>query len=378
MLTDFLNIFLCMAAGLSFLLAVHFLTKDQKQLPDKLLGIIMFLFSADLMFVYVQITDYWKTHPHLIGLTATVPYLYGPILYLFAKSISEKINRLRQIDYLHFLPFVIMNIWGLGNVYFRDAEYKFGLITNSTDEPIISILGMCIPVVGIIYVFFSSKVFYNYRKRIKENFSNIDQINMEWLRYFLIGNGVVWSFVILAYLVSENLPEWFRHNWLIYIPLSVFIFVIGYISLTRKSSYLVNSAEIIQETTPAYSRSGLTDSQADDIIERLYKIMQHEKPYKNSSLRLQDLSNSLNIPPHYLTEILNTRLKQNFYDYINKFRVDEVKSLIEQDRNKKYNLLNLALEAGFSSKSSFNSIFKKHTGLTPSQFRSERMSNPAV
>jgi len=368
-----------MAAGQAILLALHLFKKEQKQLPNKILGILMLLYAVDLMSVTFKMSGYWKTYPHLIGITATVPYLYGPMLYLFAKAISEKMVKLRGIDYLHFLPFIIMNIWGLPNVYFQNAEFKLGLLTGATNDPIISMIGMFIPFVGIIYVFFASKVFLNYRKKIKENFSNIDQINMEWLRYFIIGNGVVWSFVIVAYLVHNYFPEWFEHSWIIYIPVSIFIYVIGYISLSKQSSYLVSSAEIIKvPPSPAYSKSGLTNHQADLIIEKLEKVMKHEKTYRNNLLKLQDLSNIIDVPTHHLTEILNTRLKQNFYDYINKFRVLEVKNLIEDDKDKKQNLLTLALEAGFSSKSSFNSIFKKQTGLTPSQYRMESANKSAA
>jgi AraC-like DNA-binding protein len=379
MFLDLIYMFMIMAAGLAILLGIHLLKVKEKKLPNMILGISMLFYAVNLLDVFSIISGYSKQHPHLTAVTAVFPYIYGPLLYLFAKSISEKLEKFSRKDYLHFLPFIILTIIGFPLYFLRDAEFKLAMANGTADAPVLSFVGMFIPVAGIIYVVLSARIFNNYRKKIKQNFSNIDRINMEWLRYYIWGSGAVWFFVVVAYSVEHFLPKWFIPNLIIYVPVSGFIWWISYISLSKQSSYLVNSAEIEKEPiTPAYSRSGLTDEQAELTIVKLQSLIQTEKPYKNSSLKLQDLSGILDVPPHYLTEILNTRLNQNFYDYINSFRVEEVKRLIKEDKDKKFNLLSLALEAGFSSKSSFNSIFKKHTGLTPSEYRNQSAAKNAA
>lgn len=97
--------------------------------------------------------------------------------------------------------------------------------------------------------------------------------------------------------------------------------------------------------------------------------MATQKPYLKSNLSLTDLSDLLDVSTHNLSEIINTRLNKSFYDYVNECRVEEVKKMLLDDKYKSYSILAIAYEAGFNSKSSFNTIFKKITGTTPSGYR---------
>ena len=99
--------------------------------------------------------------------------------------------------------------------------------------------------------------------------------------------------------------------------------------------------------------------------------METDKLYLNSDLTLRELAEKLSISPHNLSEILNTRLNQSFYDFINRYRVEEVKRRLADNDSDKYSLIAIAFDSGFNSKSSFNTIFKKQTGSTPSQYRNQ-------
>jgi AraC-like DNA-binding protein len=98
--------------------------------------------------------------------------------------------------------------------------------------------------------------------------------------------------------------------------------------------------------------------------------METEKPYLNQNLTLQKLSEQLKTSSHNLSEVINTRMNQSYYDFINQYRVEEFKTRLKDPESERYNLLSIAFDSGFQSKGTFNSIFKKSTGMTPSEYKS--------
>ena len=123
------------------------------------------------------------------------------------------------------------------------------------------------------------------------------------------------------------------------------------------------------EEEPRYERSGLNDQEASALKDALLAVMDAQRPWENSELTLADLAGLAGATPHKVSEVLNSRLGQTFYDFVNGYRVREVQRRIERDKAQATTLLVLALEAGFASKSTFNDAFKKHSGQTPSQYR---------
>ena len=99
--------------------------------------------------------------------------------------------------------------------------------------------------------------------------------------------------------------------------------------------------------------------------------MVEKKPYLNPDLNLPELAGELNIPSHYLSQVINKNIGQNFFDFINRYRIEEVKSKIMDPNYHKYSVLGIAFEAGFNSKSAFNRVFKNSTGQTPTQFKKQ-------
>jgi AraC-like DNA-binding protein len=168
---------------------------------------------------------------------------------------------------------------------------------------------------------------------------------------------------------------------LIYMTASVLIYSIGYLSLRQPQIFdrVIQKPE--DEPVPelktkpvevtSYKKSGLTEVEAQNHLKNLLQIMETEKPYLNSDLTLRDLAEKLSLSTHNLSEILNTRLNQNFYDFINRFRVEEVKRRLADNESEKYSLLAVAFDSGFNSKAGFNTVFKKQTGTTPSQYRKQ-------
>ncbi len=102
--------------------------------------------------------------------------------------------------------------------------------------------------------------------------------------------------------------------------------------------------------------------------------MQTEKIYLNSDIRIQDIAISLNLPVHVLSHIINANLNQNFYDFVNTYRIDEAKFRLQNEKYKSLTIVAIAFDCGFNSKATFNRLFKQYTGLTPSQFKKDKLT----
>jgi AraC-like DNA-binding protein len=148
------------------------------------------------------------------------------------------------------------------------------------------------------------------------------------------------------------------------------IYFISYKALSEPQLFHDVQALLPKAEPPVkYSGSTLSDERLQTIQEQFEILIQKEKPYLNGELTIQDLANQLKVSRQYLTQILNVRMKCNFNDYINRLRVEEFKRRAQDSRYDNYTILALALDSGFNSKTTFNTIFKKHTGQTPSQYR---------
>lgn len=97
--------------------------------------------------------------------------------------------------------------------------------------------------------------------------------------------------------------------------------------------------------------------------------MQKKKPYLDDELTLQKLAEQLEVSNHNLSEVINSRLNQSYYDFVNRYRVEEFKKRLMDPANDHFNILSIAFDSGFKSKGTFNSIFKKYSGITPSEYK---------
>jgi AraC-like DNA-binding protein len=160
-----------------------------------------------------------------------------------------------------------------------------------------------------------------------------------------------------------------QFNAILNITLAILIYSIGYMGLKQPEIFLdPSSIPPHSESTEKYRRSGLSDESAEEIRRKLLTLMTSDKPFLSKDLTLQKLAERLKTSSHNLSEVINARMHQSYYDFINQYRIEEFKNRLADPESERFNLLSIAFDSGFQSKGTFNSIFKKFTGMTPSEY----------
>ena len=371
----FTHIFL-LASVQGFLLAILLFARKQNHAANTVLCVLVGALSVDLLQVTYYVNSLYYEYPHLMGITFVFPFLYGPLFYLYVLQLTTGKRRLEQRDFLHFLPALVILVY-VSWVYFLTGAEKIEFIHRlNTDRPLdFGIIDNLKPLHGLLYTILTIRLIARHNRRIRDVFSNIDRINLLWLRSLTIGVAIIWSIVVIG-AVASDVPHLqpSGSNFAVYFCISLLIYAIGYMGLNQPEVFrqAIGDAKLepveAAPQEPRYAKSGLRGSSADEILTRLRELMERDKPHLNGDLTLARLAESIFVSPHNLSEAMNTRLKQSFYDFVNSYRVNEVKQRLQVGDAARYNILSIAYDSGFTSKTSFNTIFKKHSGMTPSQF----------
>lgn len=291
--------------------------------------------------------------------------LYGPFLWLYVKEIMEKDKCLNNQKMLHFVPFIIFIILSI-------IFYKSNILLK-----LLAFSGL---VSGILYCILTYKQLNTHTKQIVNNFSNIEKINLDWIKKMLWGLTVIWIGVFFVVFISRFLSVKLPMNWFfMFIPL--LISYLGYYGLKQQIISVKPTIELSKKESASqqkqptykaqqtYKKSGLQKQDMFSIYNTLENLMQTQQLYLQPTLSLKELSEKSNIPQHHITQTLNNYASVNFYDYINAYRIATFKQKIQQGEAENFSLLGIALDCGFNSKSSFNRIFKNSTGKSPSEYK---------
>lgn len=360
---------------MSFFIAFLLLTKKGKVLTDKILAAWIIVIGIHLLGFYLNRMGYWQIYPHLIGTTAPIPLLHGPFVYLYTLYSLRKDNHLRKFDYLHFAPASIAYLYMFNFFFFYTVEEKLlvdeGKIPNYELFKVILLIAILIS--GLIYAILSYRLTWLHERKIRNNFSNDEGINLKWLRNCILAIALVFITATIVFSLREGLGLKFSFDadYIFYLIIVFLIFYIGYFGIKHENIF-VNNPQIVGAKTQGnlkYKNSGLKDETAIQLHEKLLQIMKTDKPHLDPKLTLSELSNQLDITPNQLSQVINQYEKVNFHDFVNKYRIEEF--IQKASENKNYSILALALDAGFNSKSSFNNVFKKHKGITPSAYLSK-------
>jgi len=289
--------------------------------------------------------------------------LIAPMLWLYTEELTGHSVKFTLRSSLHFAPFLFIILCSIS------------LRTISPDQPIIVFVQEYprIPVVFFwiimiiqfsCYYYFSQRKWSAYQLFMKQEVSNTEDVNISWVRFFM-GIFLIINIFFLLGLIAVIHMDHMTWLWKIAgILFSLSIFALGYKGILQREVF--DTSNYIKSEEPLIIPAIKPDQQQ---IDKLIIFMTEKKPYLDAELTLSSLAKELDLSRSQLSQLINAGIGENFYDFVNKYRVEEVKKLMADPKMNNFNLLGIALEAGFKSKSSFNLIFKRFTGLTPSEYK---------
>lgn len=357
--------------AITFFLTLILITKNEKSSADRILIGWFCVILTHLVLFYSKSSNEYVRFPYILGLEIPLPFLHGPFLFLYTLALTKR-NILFRNLFFHFVPYTIAFI-SIIPFLLLEQEEKIAVYQNEGQgyETLLDVILLGIILSGITYTILSFRALKKYKKRVMDNLSYIEKINLQWLHRLIIGLSFIWVLVSFA------------DDEVIFLSLILFVLYIGYYGIKQvgvfsnqqplESSGLLESKEETKILTVPlnnikYENSSLSENQLHDIHKRLLHLIKEKKLYQIPELNLAMVSEELGVHPNTLSQVINTVEQKNFFDYINTLRVEEFKERISKPANQKYTLLSLALECGFNSKTSFNRNFKKNTGKSPSEY----------
>lgn len=387
---SFLSTLALLGAAQGVFLALALLnTKSGDIWAHRILALLTFLFSIDLGEEFLYQIGFFESVPDLLNVLAPIDLLYGPLIYLYVLQLTSPANNgTVKRNYWHFLP-ALTGIVVLLPYFLMDGAEKLeltetlrtgGTMESDTFHALLIQFGFTLFMLGTIiqlglYLLFSIRKLITHAKIIRNEFSDIDKINLAWLRNLILGLSCIY----LLYLGDQFFPDLMGMNILgdlTTVMAVILIYAMGYLGLRQpivftgafKSQQTVIK-ENIDQAEEKYRRSGLDKETSSVFLNELTQYMKANKPYLEGNLVLPQLAQQLGISANYLSQIINEQLKVNFYDFVNGYRVEEAKQLIRNAGQEKPNIFKIALDSGFNSKSAFYTAFKKETSTTPTQYR---------
>ena len=391
-------------------------------------------FSALYLLALVPMHNQWDFKSKWASAVFLTIFLNGPLLYAYVRAMCDPNFRIKPLHSLHLLPIplIILSII----LFQQQGKDYFELAAQRRWPPSIpTLIGLFFYLQLFSYLSAALLSLHKHAKNIQQQFSYQEGVNLRWLRILLrLCMAIVFMGLTIALArIFTDFDFWPRAIFSMSLMLSVY-YLIAFMAIAQPAIFNdriaerpdeenrgvldktavipdsdviadtaaeptvvkqdtgvnVSSAEHRAEQEPSiqpgteaikpdkeaasaiYETSSLTTEKADEYWLQLQKTMLQQSPYLNNELRIKDLAELLALPSNHLSQVINQCAQQNFFEFINDYRVNAAKALLLENRDGPLNISTIALEAGFNSQSAFYKQFKQRVGLTPKQFQKQQ------
>lgn len=357
--------------------ALAILVQGKFRIYDQLFLGIFFLSLAFNIFNYFlfQHIQFFLSTPivHVLYAGSPFAFAYAPALYLYLRFSIRPVQKLMFKHLLHFVPFLALAMYIFFFFTILPISSKREILIQSSlfGKSIYTILVACIHLQVLVYSIIFIREIVTYIKHLKNLYTSKEKLNFTWLLFIF---GAIFCLWLLD--LSRFVFTFFSESLKLILESILFTGFLIFCYLFLYKAMSIRFTQKDEDIKPENKKQSLSFGLKKIYEQKLTQYMKVSKPYLDPDLNLYDLSKLVSIPPRSLSEVLNSSFQQNFYDYINSYRIKESEQLFRSSLEADKTILEVLYEVGFNSKSSFNTAFKKLTGMTPTEYRrNHQLSN---
>ncbi|NYE62853.1 AraC-like DNA-binding protein [Duganella sp. 1224] len=336
--------------------------QPEMRTANRLLSALLLVFSAIIGHAWLGLNHLYRVYPHSALAIVTLGLAVGPLLYLYLRAMLSD-QPLGGRALLHFLPFAVATLAMLP-FYLRPADEKLAWMRQLRGWPWYLALGA---VVKLVILFFYLRASYRLVRRVpadSELVTDLRRLMRLWLASAVLSALAV---AMAAFDIDQPLSVEAVDGG----ALMLFVFATAYTAMRLPLGYRPRALPPAPPPKPRYADKPLSAADRDAFLARLTACMAQDQPYRNGELKLEDLAERVAMTPHELSQLINQHCGTNFADYLNRHRVEALKLALQDPQQAATSILDLAMIAGFNSKSAMNRAFKKYTDMTPGEFREQ-------
>ncbi|TDO72822.1 AraC-like DNA-binding protein [Flavobacterium chryseum] len=360
----------------SLLLAFFLLTvKTENKLANRLFA-WFFIFSAvDLSGFFIDAVTRTALNWEIFRSTAC---LFGmPLFYLFVLAVCYSDFRLQWKHLVHLLPFIVVNLVFIPRIYLNLDTDRDTFVAALNQLPEIYFIQILIEFQYLFYIVSVFLILKKYREIYLENYANSNAATYKWLFQitcvFLIAHSIVALKNLLRYSGFREIFLWANvlvGSIALFITCWFIMKALNHPELFRGvNSKLKLTKDILPEVEDKLTSTNVQDDLISSQISTLKQYMAEKEPFLDPSLTIQELANQIDIPVRELSVLINHKMDQHFFDFVNEYRIQKAMNILKDQSKSQLTVLEILYEVGFNSKSSFNTSFKKYTNLTPTAYR---------
>ena len=366
-----MSIALVIALTFGFLLLF---SRHKNKKADRFLAALIFIVALWNASILILVLGIYRYAAGIIWIPLTYTLAIGPCFYFYIRYITDTDLTQKPRIWPHFIP-VVFEVGLFLIEVFQGLPLGVGYFATTTFlifDPIISALAI---ISLMIYSFIARKRIKKYHQWVENNYSHYHRYNLNWLlrlsTIFLIVLTLWLGYFCIDYFLFD-----YKLSFTEYYPFHLTLAIISiWLSVEAYSKPEIIYPEQIEQLETINSSKSVTDDEIQEQAAWLKQQIERDLLYLDPELSLKSLADTIDLHPNLVSKIINEGLKQTFSDCINEYRVKAVINKIGTDNDESLTFLAIAFDCGFNSKTTFNRVFKKQTGLTPLQYRNNLQNN---